>query len=108
MPPKRTMEDVDDGGEAGDEEESIQQIKIVRREDSMCEICSRILKSAGALARHKREVHQRDEFVCQECGLVLETATNKGQRSKASFDLWNLKSLKLRDKMRKKGKDRYW
>ena len=53
MPPKRTMEDVDDGGEAGDEEESIQQIKIVRREDLMCEICSRTLKSAGALARHK-------------------------------------------------------
>ena len=75
MPPKRTMEDVDDGGEAGDEEESIQQIKIVRREDSMCEICSRILKSAGALARHKREVHECEEFVCQECGLVLETAT---------------------------------
>ena len=73
MPPKRTMEDVD---EEGDEEESIQQIKIVRREDSMCEICSRILKSAGALARHKREVHQREEFVCQECGLVLETAMN--------------------------------
>ena len=59
MPPKRTMEDVDDGGEAGDEEDSIQQIKIVRREDLMCEICSRILKSAGALARHKREVHQQ-------------------------------------------------
>ena len=72
MPPKRTMEDVD---EEGDEEESIQQIKIVRREDSMCEICSRILKSAGALARHKREVHECEEFVCQECGLVLETAT---------------------------------
>ena len=50
MPPKRTMEDVD---EEGDEEESIQQIKIVRGEDSMCEICSRILKSAGALTRHK-------------------------------------------------------
>ena len=32
----------------------------------------------------------------------------KGQRSKASFDLWNLKSLKLRNKWRKKGKDRYW
>ena len=46
-----------------------------RREDSMCEICSRILKSAGALARHKREVHECEEFVCQECGLVLETAT---------------------------------
>ena len=78
MPPKRTMEDVD---EEGDEEESIQQIKIVRREDLMCEICSRILKLVGKY---------------------------KGQRSKASFDLWNLKSLKLRNKLRKKGKDRYW
>ena len=38
MPPKRMMEDVDDGGEAVDEEEIIQQIKIVRREESMCDI----------------------------------------------------------------------
>ena len=30
MSPKRMMEDVDDGGEAVDEEESIHQIKIVR------------------------------------------------------------------------------
>ena len=54
MPPKRMMEDVHDGGEAVDEEEIIQQIKIVIRENSMCEICSCILNSAGALARYKR------------------------------------------------------
>ena len=65
MPPKRMMEDVHDGGEAVDEEEIIQQIKIVIRENSMCEICSRILKSVGALSRHKREVHQSEEFMCQ-------------------------------------------
>ena len=75
MPPKRMMEDVHDGGEAVDEEETIQQIKIVIRENSMCEICSCILKSAGALTRHKRKVHQCEEFMCQECGLVLETAS---------------------------------
>ena len=75
MPPERMMEDVDECGEAVDEEESIQQIKNVRGEDSMCEICSRILKSAGALTRHKRKVHQCEEFMCQECGLVLETAS---------------------------------
>ena len=68
MPPKRMMEDVHDGGEAVDEEEIIQQIKIVRREESIWDICSHILKSAGALARHKREVHQREKFICQECG----------------------------------------
>ena len=76
MPPKRMMEDVHDGGEAVDEEEIIQQIKIVIRENSMCEICSCILKSAGALTRHKRKVHQCEEFMCQECGLVLETVMN--------------------------------
>ena len=65
MPPKRMMEDFDVGGEAVDEEESIQQMKIVGREDSMCEICSCILKSVGALSRHKREVHQSEEFMCQ-------------------------------------------
>ena len=80
MPPKRTMEDVDDGGEAGDEEESIQQIKIVRREDSMCEICSRILKSAGALARHKREVHQCEEFMCQTSKDISRFAKVKAMR----------------------------
>ena len=80
MPPKRMMEDVDDGGEAVDEEEIIQQIKIVIRENSMCEICSCILKSAGALTRHKREVHQREEFMCQTSKDISRFAKVKAMR----------------------------
>ena len=103
MPPKRMMEDVHDGGEAVDEEEIIQQIKIVIRENSMCEICSCILKSAGALTRHKREVHQREEFICQQYRLVLETAMElKSHRRKHKTFLCKKceKSVSLNNKQR--------
>ena len=84
MPPKRMMEDVHDGGEAVDEEEIIQQIKIVIRENSMCEICSCILKSAGALTRHKREVHQCEEFMCQTSKDISRFAEVKAMRLRLS------------------------
>ena len=63
MPPKRSHDnvDVEDEGDGSDEPE-IKMIRIVntngaKDERFMCEMCSNILKSSAALARHKMSIH---------------------------------------------------
>ena len=103
-------------------DEGVKKIGIVRGGDDddegiMCEDCSQILYSAASLARHKEMVHGREteKFICFDCGQLrfMERRHNyrcnrslvgkyKGKRSKASFDLWNLRSLQLMAKTRNK------
>ena len=118
-----------DGDSENDSDEGDKKIGIVSGGDDddegiMCEDCSQILYSAASLARHKEMVHGREteKFICFDCGQLrfMERRHNyrcnrslvgkyKGKRSKASFDLWNLRSLQLMAKTRNKnGKSSYW
>ena len=58
--------DVEDEGDGSDQPE-IKTIRIVNSENEekfMYEMCSTILKSAAALARHKMSIHGSDDETC--------------------------------------------
>ena len=64
----------------GSDEPEIKMIRIVnsnteKEEGFMFEMCSTILKSSSALARHKMSINGSDDdkYVCSDCGTTFKS-----------------------------------
>ena len=98
MPPKRFHEQYEN--DTGEGDLNIKKIWIVRGEDGDSENDSdKVIKKIRIVMERRHNYRYNRSLV----------GKYKGKRSKASIDLWNLRSLQLMAKTRNEnGKSRYW